>query len=231
MARTKKVKVPKSEKGPGKISQIREAYSMSKQHDKQIGLWTAGAFLLPLLVMLGLGLLSGHVLLFAILGFFIGAMLALAIFSRRAQRAAYSSVAGTPGISAAVVERMRGQWIITPAVQLTRDQDLVHRILGRCGVVLLAEGPGSGHLVGAEVKRLRRVLGGDVPINTLMIGDGPGETPLHKIQVQMMKLPRVLASNDVSALNKKLKALPGSGTPMPVPKGPMPTRMPKGARR
>jgi hypothetical protein len=223
-------KAPKAPKGPGRIKQIREAYQLSKKHDPKIGLFTAGAFLLPFALALGLGFLLSSPIVFAILGLLLGMVVSLSIFSRRAQRASYASVAGTPGVAAAVVERMRGQWIVNPAVQLNRDQDLVHRVLGRCGVVLLAEGRGSAQLVGPEVRRLRKVLG-EIPITTLMIGDGEGQTPLHKIQVSMVKLPRVLSQSDVVALDRRLKALPGAGTPLPVPKGPMPTRMPKGSRR
>ena len=226
----RKEKAPKAPKGPGRIKQIREAYQLSKEHDSKIGLFTALAFVVPFAIAVGLGFLLGSPIIFVILGLLLGTVVALSVFSRRAQRASYSAVAGTPGVSAAVVERMRGQWIVSPAVQLNRDQDLVHRVLGRCGVVLLAEGRGAGQLIGPEVRRLRKVIG-EIPITTLMIGDGEGQTPLHKIQVSMVKLPRVLSPSDVTALDRRLKALPGAGTPMPIPKGPMPTRMPKGARR
>jgi hypothetical protein len=230
VARTPKAPKPPKQKRPSRRGQIREAYKLSKQHDKNIGLATAAAFVVPLLVIVTIGLLLSSPIIFSILGVMFGLIAAMAVFSRRAQKASYQAVAGTPGVSAAIVERMRGQWIVTPAVQLNRDQDLVHRVIGRCGVVLLAEGRNAGQLVGAEVRRLKKVIG-DTPVTVLHVGDAEEQVPLHKLQVRIVKLPRVLAARDVIALDRRLKALPGAGTPLPIPKGPMPTRMPKAARR
>jgi hypothetical protein len=40
---------------------------------------------------------------------------------------------------------MRGDWRVTPAVGFTREQDLVHRVLGKPGVILVAEGARKPH--------------------------------------------------------------------------------------
>jgi hypothetical protein len=220
----------KKRSGPGRIAQIREAYRMSKEHDKNIGLVTLVAALVPLLVFVSLALFLGPWFIWLTLGVPISAVAGLVVFSRRAQRASYQAVAGTPGVSAAVVERMRGQWIVSPAVQLNRDQDMVHRVVGRPGIILLAEGRGAANLIGPEVRRLKRAVG-ETPIHVLHVGDGEGQVPLAKLQVTMVKLGNVLRAGDVLALDRKIKALPGSSTPLAIPKGPMPTRMPKGARR
>ena len=63
-----------------------------------------------------------------------------AIFGRRATEAMYAQVEGRPGAAAAVLQGMRGDWRVTPAVGFTRNQDLVHRVIGRPGVVLVGEG-------------------------------------------------------------------------------------------
>jgi len=58
--------------------------------------------------------------------------------------------------------------------------DVVHRAVGRAGVVLVGEGspnrlPG---LLAAEKKRVARVAF-DVPIQDYQVGDGPGQIPLR----------------------------------------------------
>ena len=70
---------------------------------------------------------------------------ATAWFSRRAMKAAYSSIDGQPGAAAAVIQSFRGgKWPITPAVAANRSQDLVHRVIGKPGVILVSEGPEIG---------------------------------------------------------------------------------------
>src|SRR6266700_707543 len=62
------------------------------------------------------------------------------------------------GAAAAVLQNLRGNWSVTPAVSGNRSMDLVHRAVGRPGVLLISEGPSSrvSALLGAEKKRLAR---------------------------------------------------------------------------
>ncbi len=215
----------------GRGAQLRQAYTMARKSDPRIALITLGVFLAVFVVITLLGLLLGHVLVFGVLGLVLGLLVAFAIFGRRAQRAAYSQVADTPGVAVSVIERMRGDWRVTPAVQMTRDYDLVHRVLGKHGVLLVAEGNARGKgLVAAEGKRLRKVVG-DTPVTVISIGSGPDDVPLDKLQLRMMRLPHVLKSNQVDVLHRRIAAMPASNTAVGLPKGPMPTRVPKGARR
>jgi hypothetical protein len=122
---------------------------------------------------------------------------------------------------------MRGNWTVTPAIAANRNMDVVHRAVGRAGVVLVGEGspnrlPG---LLAAEKKRVARVAF-DVPIQDYQVGDGPGQIPLRQLQRKIMKLPRDLKGTEVADLNFRLKALPQT---LQAPKGPMPRggRQPK----
>jgi len=217
---------------PGRIAQIRQAYRLTKQQDPRVGLVTLAAFALPFLLLLGLGFLLGLAAILGPLGLLVGLIVATSLFTRRVQKASYGAVAGQPGMAAAVAERVRGGWKVTPAVQLNREQGMVHRAVGRPGIVLLAEGRGTRDLVAAESRRLRRVVG-DTPVTVIHVGGGEGETPLDKLQVQMMKLPRVLQPAQVEAVDRRIKALSGTGAGggLPIPKGPMPTRPPRGKVR
>ena len=71
-------------------------------------------------------------------------------------------------------------------------QDVVHRVVGRPGIVIIAEGRGRGprDLLANEVRRVRRVAG-DYPVHDIVVGNGDGEVALDKLQMTLMKLPRV----------------------------------------
>jgi hypothetical protein len=114
-------------------------------------------------------------------------------------------------------------------VAFNRNQDVVHRVVGRAGVILVGEGRGAGvkQLMGDQLRRIRKVVG-DAPLHDIVVGDGEGQVPLRKLQAHVMKLPRTLKPREVNAVDSRLKAL--GGTAMPLPKGPVPTRMPRGGK-
>jgi hypothetical protein len=144
------------------------------------------------------------------------------IFSRRAQKSAYTQAEGQPGAAAYVLGQLRGDWRKTDGVAGTTQLDVVHRVLGRPGVVLIGEG--APHRVKAllaqEKKKVAR-LAGDAPIYDVIVGRGEDEVPLGKLNAHVMKLPRNLSKEQVAALDKRLSALGGTRTP--IPQGPMPT--------
>jgi len=87
----------------GRGAQLRQAYTMARKSDPRIALITLGVFLAVFVVITLLGLLLGHVFVFGVLGLVLGLLVAFAIFGRRAQRAAYSQVADTPGVAVSVI--------------------------------------------------------------------------------------------------------------------------------
>lgn len=146
-------------------------------------------------------------------------------FSRRAMRAAYSQIEGQPGAAAAVIQSMRGgNWLITPAVAANKSQDLVHRVVGKPGVVLVAEGPANRvvPMLANERKRTARWLP-EIPIYEIQVGSDEGQVSLTKLQSALSKLPRNLRGGEVTEVRRKLDALGNAATSMPIPKGPMPT--------
>ena len=109
--------------------------------------------------------------------------------------------------------------------------DMVHLVVGRPGVILLAEGNPQRvrSLLGQEKRRLAKVIG-NAPLHDYVIGQGEGELPIRKLRTTLMRLPRNLTGKDVNALDKRLKAL--SARPQ-MPKGAIPKNMrpPRGAFR
>ena len=93
------------------------------------------------------------------------------LFGRFAQAAQYSAIEGQPGAAAAVLENMRGSWTVTPAIAANRNMDVVHRTVGRPGVILVGEGSPTrlASLMAAEKKRVARVAY-EVPIFEFQVG-------------------------------------------------------------
>jgi hypothetical protein len=231
MARSKSSETPDKPKKPSRTGQILQAYTMTRKSDPRIGLFILAAFLGAIALMIGIGLLIGHPIYLGIMGVMFGVLAATIVFGRRAERAAFAQVEGQPGAAAAALNMLRKGWTVTPGVAVTRNQDLVHRVVGRPGVVLIAEGGGSsrlGTLLAQEKKKVARFVP-DVPIYDIQAGNDEGQVPLRKLNKHLLKLPRNLKNDQVSEVNRRLKAL---GTMnLPIPKGPMPRNIPRGGPR
>jgi hypothetical protein len=215
----------------GRGAPLRSAYTMTRKVDPMVGWVTFAAALLVFGVVLALGFLVGHPVYLGIMGVLAGFLVATIVFGKRAEKAAFSQVDGQPGAAAAALNMLRRGWSVTPAVAVTRNQDIVHRALGRPGVVLIGEGVPSRvqALLVTEKKKVARYVP-DVPVYDVQAGNGDGQVPLRKLNNHLMKLPRNLTTTQVSEVNRRLKAL---GTMnLPIPKGPMPKgmRMPRGPR-
>jgi len=145
-------------------------------------------------------------------------------FSRRAMKAAYKQIEGQPGAAGAVVGSLRGGWIVTPGVAVSKQQDLVTRVVGKPGVILIGEGSPSRveHLLANERKKTARWLP-ETPIYDMQVGVEAGQIPLMKLQRELSKLPRNLRGGEITEVRRRLDALGGAAGALPIPKGPMPT--------
>lgn len=214
-----------------RIRQIGTAFSFTRKHDKLIAPLLIGAFVLPVLIGVIVGLTTGQWLTTMPLAVLLGILFALIVFSRRVSKATYAEVEGKPGAAAAILQNMRGNWRITPAVAVTPQQDIVHRVVGRPGVILVIEGS-SGRLKNLVVQEKKRVgrVAPEIPVYDVTVGNGEGQVPLRKLQSHFVKLPRNITPKQINALEGRLQAL-GAQRP-PLPKGPLPkgARIPKGAK-
>jgi hypothetical protein len=228
MAREKKQKTPK---GKGRIAQIVEVYRISKAADPAIGWWMLGSFVATFAVLLAIGFLVDMEWIFGGFAFLTGILAATIVMSRRAERAAYSSIEGQVGATGAALTSIRRGWYTDRepvAADVARAGDLgsaamVYRALGRAGVVLVGEGPAIRveKLLASEKKRVERVAPG-VPVTTLRVGNAEGEIPLSKIANKVQRLKPQITKDEMALVNKRLKSL--GGMRAPLPKGVDPTR-------
>jgi len=211
----------------GRLKQIRMVAKLVNQQNKRALPIVFGSAVGVIVVFVLLGLFVGPIAVFIPLGVLLGLGAGMILFGRFAQQAQYSAIDGQLGAAAAVLQSMRGDWTVTPAVTGNRTMDVVHRAVGKPGVILVGEGVPSrvAGLIAAERKRTERVAHG-VPIHEFQVGNNEGQLPVSKLQRKLTTLPRALKPTAVSDLNYRLKALQPS---MQMPKGPMPkgARMPK----
>ena len=224
-------KAAKDPAAPKRGAQIREAFKLTRQRDKRL----IPAMLLAFLVTAGLFVLAGFLLdsliAFTVFGVIGGALIAFIVFGRRARTAMYGEIEGQPGAAAAVVSSLRGDWRLTPNVAVTRNQDIVHRVVGKPGVILIGEGSGDrlGPLIADQQKRIGRVAAG-TPVTVVLVGNEPGQVPLAKLERKLTRLPRTFKGATVDQIEGRMRAL--GGLNIPIPKGPLPkgARLPKGVR-
>jgi hypothetical protein len=214
-------KVGRLKKLGGQARMIKQAYSLTRKNDPKLPWIMLIWFVAVAAVFEVIGILLGSPFVFLPLALITGGLAALIVFGRRAQGSAYRQVEGQPGAAAWVLEGMRGDWRVTSGVAGTQQMDAVHRVLGRPGVILVAEGAPARvrGLLAQEKKKVARVVG-DTPIYDIVVGDDEGQIPLRKLSAHVMKLPRNLNAAEVNALGRRMSAL--GGARMPVPGGPLP---------
>jgi Domain of unknown function (DUF4191) len=220
-----------TEKKQGRLKQIRSAYQMTKKSDPRIGLLLAAIFFGIAAVFVALGFLLGPLLIWIPLGIPIALLATTVVFGRRVEKAAYSQIEGQAGAAASALQTLRRGWNVSPAVAVTKNQDIVHRVVGRPGIVLVGEGQASRvkNLLAAERKKHVRVAGG-APVIEIIAGEGEGEIGIRKLNKHVMKLPAALQPSEITDLLQRLKALDAVRPQVPIPKGPIPTSL-KGARQ
>ena len=92
-------------------------------------------------------------------GLMFGVLSGLIVFSRRAQRAVYGQMEGQVGAAAGALGLLKRGWHVDNAIAFTKQQDVVHRVVGPPGILLVGEGsPGRLRaLMTSERKRHERV--------------------------------------------------------------------------
>jgi Domain of unknown function (DUF4191) len=226
---------------PDKLSrrqQFAQTYTMAKRSDKAIGRWVGGAGLLAAVVGFGVfWLIIGRHNVVALVasiigGLMLGVLAALVVFSRRAQKAVYSQMEGQAGAAAGALGLLKRGWTVDNAIAFNKQQDVVHRVVGPPGIVLVGEG-NAGRVKGlltSERRRHERVAT-EAPVHEIVCGsdESNGQVPLPKLARRVQKMKRQVKPAEITDILARLKAIDASRPVVPLPKGPVPTSM-KGMR-
>ena len=207
--------------------QLWQAFQMQRKEDKRLLPYMIGAFVLIVGASVAAGIVAGGITTYMLipLGVILGALVAFIIFGRRAQKSVFRKAEGQTGAAAWALDNLRGKWRVTPGVAATGNFDAVHRVIGRPGVIFVAEGSPARvrPLLAQEKKRTARLIG-DIPIYDVIVGNGEGEVPLSKLERHLTKLPANITVKQMDVLESKLSALGSRVGPAAMPKGPLPAQ-------
>lgn len=223
---------PSKKKGErfASLKQMKGVFDGARKQNPKIPVYMGLAWAATFVVFLLIGLWWGHPFLMGFFGLLFGFLAALIILGRMAESAAYQQLEGQPGATGAALGSLRRGWYVEEqpvAAEAGRARKMseissaamVFRAVGKPGVVLIAEGPtGSARkLLDSEKKRVNRVVGPEVPVHLMRVGQGEDAVPVKDITKQMKKFDKVLTDTEMATVNKRLKAL-GSQRP-PIPRG------------
>jgi hypothetical protein len=211
----------------GQLAVLKDAFGLVRREKPVSYLWCGLVFVVVLVGGYFGGQGLGHPLYFGILSIPLALLAAFFTFTRFANTAAFASIAGQTGAGASVLMSIRKGFTTTPAVNVSRNQDMVHRTVGRAGIILVGEGsPAVRNLVQDEKKKIERFVPG-VPVHEIYVGEYEGAVSLRKLQKAVKKFPNKLSKPQLREVRNRLKGVGGMN--MPIPKGPMPkgVKLPK----
>ena len=213
------------------VQRIKDSYTISRRTYPWVGWALLGTPVLLVALAVVLALVIHQAIWYWVL---MAVPLALAvdtvILSWTVRRASYSQIEGKSGAAKLVLDQALGRgWYLEsePVHMNPKTKDVIWRLVGRPGVVLVAEGP-SGRLqrpIADEQRVLRRILS-TVPVHVINVGVEEGQTRLIDLWPTIRRLPTRptrLTDAEISQVSKRLSSLSSKG--LPIPKGIDPTRV------
>jgi hypothetical protein len=235
MAKKEKVRRPK---GNGLFSQFREQVKFLKDADpKAVPLGILFGSLIFLAILTIGAFISGFtflgIIIWAVLGIVTGYLTLLLTMTRRANSAIfkkYENESGRISITVGTLTRRRWKGNNQPVAINARTKDMVFRIVGPAGVVLMAEGSRTSAkaLLEEERRKVQRLATG-VTVHTFYSAQDGDGVPLGQLHKKVSKLKRTLNRAEITAVQNRLASI-DSRSGLPIPKGVDPMKM-KGSRR
>lgn len=226
-----------TQKEPGRMTQLWRVFQMTRKADKWIVPLLILVFLAPVAlgIILPLTVLPGGIftlVLWILSGILTGVLLVLVVLGNRAESTAYKQIEGQTGAVGAVLQNgLRKAWQTSeyPVAINPRTRDAVYRAVGKCGVVLIAEGSKTRtkKLLDDERRHVARAVP-QINIHHLYVGPDEGGTPLRQLRKELNRFKKTLSKAEVLAVANRLEALKKPGS-IPIPKGmdPAKARAPK----
>jgi hypothetical protein len=214
-------------KKQSQLSVVKDAYKLVKKDSPLAVVWCFLIFVLVLTFGIIIGNNLGHPIYAGFITLPVAFLAAFFLFTRYANTAAFASIQGQLGAGASVLMSIKRGFVTTPAVNVNRDQDMVHRVSGKAGIVLVGEGGfGVKSLMQDEKRKMERFLSG-VPVTEVIVGENSGQVSIKKLHKHLKKLPKKLNTAQLREVRARLRSV--GGLNLPMPKGPMPTnvRMPR----
>lgn len=215
----------------GRTKQIIETWKQTNTLDPELKWWTLGACVAAIGLVSLLGIWMQPWWLWLIMGVLTAVPAALYVLTWRAKKASYGKYDGQVGAAElAFGELNNKKYTYQMAVAATRQMDVIHRVLGEPGIVLVGEGNPTRvrALLTTEAKRYEQVAYG-VKVTPIIIGKGDGRVALPQLAKHIQKLPKTLQPHQITDVKQRLRALDAVRPKAPIPRGPMPAM--KGVKR
>lgn len=200
---------------------IADVYRVTKRSYSWIG-WAMLAALLsvPLIVLIICFLVPfsvGRSIFYVIVGLSLGMLLTTTLLTRLANSAMYKQLEGVKGNVYAVLRSIKRGWIVEQEpVAINRKQDLVYRLVGRPGIVLISEGPSSrvSELLNDQERKCHRVAP-SVPIHKIQSGQGKNQVPIGKLLKTINRLKKEIGKDEVPIVGQRLQSLQNKAYRLP----------------
>ena len=226
-------KETKANKAPGMFAQFGEQIRFLRGVDPKavpvailIGVGTFIAIALFGAVLTNLSFLG--TIIWAILGLVAGYLSALLTLTNRANKAIFKKYANEPGrisLTVGTLTRRIYKGTNQPVAVNARTKDMVFRVVGPAGVVLMGEGSKTStqQLLEDERRKTQRVASG-VTVHTFYTSEDGNGVPIASLHKKVNKLKRTLTKAEIRAVQNRLAAMDSRGG-LPIPKGIDPTKM------
>ena len=187
------------------------------------------------LLTLALGALAANTLgsasLFSAISWYVigvlGAVLvSMILLNRPAERLQLSQFEGQAGASMLILKNLlkrafRGTE--EPVGVNPRTQDMVFRIIGAPGIVVIAEGNrNSVRSLVEEQRRISQKIANGVPFHVVYVGKDEHSVRLADLGRHILRLKRTLNRREIKEANNRLSSM---GLKLPIPKGIDPTKV------
>jgi hypothetical protein len=229
-----KEKAPKKAgKAPGIFAQFGEQVRFLRGTDpKALPIGIAAGFATFLLISVSGSVVANFnflaVAVWTILGIATGYLSCLLVLTRRANTAIFKKYEDEPGrisITVGTLTRRTYKGTNQPVAINPKTKDMVFRIVGPAGVILMGEGAKTSTkaLLEEERRKVQRVASGVAVHMFYSSQDGEG-VPLIQLHKKVKQLKRTLNRAEISAVQNRLSAL-DTRFGMPIPKGIDPAQM------
>jgi len=229
-----KEKTPKNPtKAPGIFAQFGEQVRFLREADPKA---------LPIGILFGIGVFAlisvggsflGNfgflpIVIWTIVGIATAYLGCLLVLTRRANSAIFKKYESEPGrisITVGTLTRRTYKGNNQPVAINPKTRDMVFRIVGPAGVILMGEGAKTSTkaLLEEERRKVQRVASGVTVHMFYSSQDGEG-IPLGELHKKVNKLKRTLNRSEIQAVQNRLSAL-DTRFGLPIPKGIDPTKM------
>ncbi len=217
----------------GTARQMREVYSASKKEIPALPWILLGCALGPIVVGIILGIVVTPKWFWILIGILAGFTITMLVFTRLARKALYKKFHNQTGSAEIAFNDLnKKKYTTAMAISLTKSGEVVHRVIGRQGVILVGEGePGRLRKMLETERKRHEQIAYDIPVTTIQMGDKDGQVRLEKLAAHIKKLPKVIDQVQVGDVESRLRALDNVRDRFNMPKGPLPTKVPRKAMR